>query len=352
MRNRNAAFVGCDVGDKFTELCVVDRSGAVTETKRVRTTKPALVQAIRKHCPARVALEAGTHSRWVEEVLAAAGHQVIVANPRQIQLIWKGRKKTDRSDANLLARLARVDISLLAPVHQRSRAAQMDLAVLRSRDLLVHTRTRLINHVRGLLKQFGLRVPSCSPTTFPERAAEVIPAALEPALAPVLEALREVVKCVRQHDEELERLFAASPTAQRLAEVDAVGPITSLAYTLTIEDPTKFKHSRLVGAFVGLVPAKDQSGNSDPEKHISKAGNGLLRRLLVQCAHRLLGPFGNDCDLRRWGLALCARGGSAARKRAIVAVARKLAVIMHCIWITDRNYDPHFNTSTASTHAA
>jgi transposase len=342
MRNRNAAFVGCDIGDKFTELCVVNRTGAVIETRRVRTTKPALVHAIQRHRPARVALEAGTHSRWVEEALAVAGHEVIVANPRQIQLIWKRKKKTDRSDANLLARLARIDVALLAPVHHRSRAAQVDLAVLRSRDLLVGVRTRLINHVRGLLKQFGLRVPSCSPSTFAQRAAETIPTPLEPALAPVLEALQEVAKRIGQHDEEVERLFQASSTAQKLAEVDAVGPLTSLAYALTIEDPKKFKSSRLVGSFIGLVPAKDQSGESDPERHISKAGNGFLRRLLVQCAHRLLGPFGPDCDLRRWGLALCARGGISARKRAIVAVARKLAVVMHRVWVSGRDYDPHF----------
>jgi transposase len=347
MRDRNVAFVGCDIGDRFTELCIVDRTGAVIEARRVRTTKPALVQAMRKHHPARVALEAGTHSRWVEVALAAAGHEVVVANPRQIQLIWKRKKKTDRSDANLLARLARIDVSLLAPVHHRSRAAQEDLAVLRSRDLLVAVRTRLINHVRGQVKQFGLRIPSCSPSAFVERAAMIIPASLEPALTPVLEALREVAKRIAQHDEEVERLFATNPTAQKLAEVDAVGPITSLAYTLTIEDPKKFRSSRIVGAFVGLVPAKDQSGDSDPERHISKAGDGFLRRLLVQCAHRLLGPFGPDCDVRRWGLALCARGGSSARKRAIVAVARKLAVVMHRIWVTGRRYEPHFSATAA-----
>lgn len=345
MRDRNAVFVGCDVGDKFSELCVVDRTGAVIEAKRVRTTKPALVHAISKHKRARVVIEAGTHSRWIEEAFAAVGHEVVVANPRQIQLIWKRKKKTDRSDANLLARLARIDVALLAPVHQRSRAAQEDLAVLRSRDLLVSVRTRLVNHVRGLLKQFGVRVPSCSTPAFAQKAAEMIPAKLEPALAPVIEALRTVSKEINEHDEEVERLFAANPTAQKLAEIDAIGPITSLAYTLTIEDPKKFRKSRIVGSFLGLTPAKDQSGDSDPQKHISKAGNEFLRRLLVQCAHRLLGSFGSDCDIRRWGLALCERGGSAAKKRAVVAVARKLAVVMHRVWATGVPYDAHFNSA-------
>lgn len=346
MRKSNVAFVGCDIGDKFTELCVVDRSGAVVEARRVRTTKPALVRAIQKHRPARVVIEAGTHSRWIEEALASDGHEVIVANPRQIQLIWKRKKKTDRSDANLLARLARIDVEMLAPVHQRSRKAQVDLAVLRSRDMLVSVRTRLVNHVRGLLKQFGVRVASCSSGVFAQRAAEAIPEELEPALGPVIATLHEVNKKIAQHDEEVERLFEESPTAGRLARIDAVGPITSLAFTFTVDDPTKFKKSRIVASFVGLTPAKDQSGESDPQKHISKSGNALLRRLLVQCAHRLLGPFGGDCDLRRWGLSLCARGGSAARKRAIVAVARKLAVVMHRVWVTGREYDPHFNAAT------
>jgi transposase len=347
MRDRNAAFVGCDVSDKFTELCIVNRAGAVIEARRVRTSKPALVRAIEKHGRARVALEAGTHSRWIQEALAAAGHQVVVANPRQLQLIWKGRKKTDRTDANLLAKLARVDVSLLAPVHHRSRGAQIDLAVLRSRDLLVSVRTRLINHVRGLLKQFGLRVPGCSPEVFVGRANETVPAALEPALRPVLDSLREVNARIGEHDKQVQRLFEASATAQRLSQVDAVGPITSLAFALTIEDPTKFKSSRIVGSFLGLTPAKDQSGDSDPEKHISKAGNSFLRRLLIQCAHRLLGTFGPDCDLRRWGLALCARGGASAKKRAIVAVARKLAVVLHRIWVTRGSYDPNFKTAAA-----
>jgi transposase len=347
MSDRNAVFVGCDVGDKFTELCVLDRAGAVIEATRVRTTKPALVRATRKYGRARIALEAGTHSRWIEEALAAAGHQIVVANPRQLQLIWKGKKKTDRSDANLLAKLARVDVSLLAPVHHRSRAAQIDLAVLRSRDLLVSMRTRLINHVRGLLKQFGLRVPGCSTETFVAHATEAIPTELAPALKPVLDSLRALDAAISEHDKDVARLFESNEVAQRLSQVDAVGPITSLAFALTIEDAKKFKSSRVVGSFLGLTPKKDQSGESDPEKHISKAGNSFLRRLLIQCAHRLLGRFGSDCDLRRWGLTLCARGGSSAKKRAIVAVARTLSVVMHRIWVTRSSYDPNFKAAAA-----
>jgi transposase len=350
MRDRNAVFVGCDVSDRFTELCVMDRSGSVIEAKRVRTTKPALVQSLRKHGRTRVVLEAGTHSRWIQEALSSAGHDVILANARQIQLIWGRRKKTDRTDAALLARLARVDVTLVAPVHQRSRMAQIDLAVLRSRDVLVSTRTKLVNHVRGLLKQFGVRIEKCSTTAFASRAAEAIPRELEPALQPVLQALEKVTEQIAVHDRRVDQLLESNPTATRLAEIDGVGPITGLAYALTIEDPAKFKKSRLVGAFIGLVPAKDQSGESDPQKHISKTGNPFLRRLLVQCAHRVLGTFGPECDLRRWGMSLCARGGPAAKKRAIVAVARKLAVVMHRVWVTGQPYDPTYNTATLPIH--
>jgi transposase len=347
MKKRNAVFAGCDLSDKSSEICVLDGDGAVVETRTARTTRHGLVAAFRKYGHVVVAIEAGTHSRWVEEVLVGAGHKVIVANPRQVQLIWGRGKKTDRSDAMLLARLARVDPMLLAPVHHRSRAAQLDLASLRSRDILVSARTKLVNHVRGLLKQFGVRVERCSTGAFANRADEVVPPDLAPALGPVLEALRTLNAQIVVHDRQVDQLVSASPVAMRLAEVDGVGPVTALAYQLTIEDPTKFRHSRVVGSFVGLTPAKDQSGDSDPQKHISKAGNAFLRRLLVQCAHRVLGTFGRECNLRRWGLALCARGGPAGKKRAIVAVARKLAVILHRVWITGEPYDPNFGALAA-----
>lgn len=347
MGDRKAVCVGCDVSDKFTEFCALDNAGAVLEAGRVRTSRQALLRGLRKYASARVVLEAGAHSRWIEEVLAAAGHDVVIANARQISLIWGRRKKTDRSDAMLLARLGRVDVTLLAPVHHRSRSAQARLAVLRSRDLLVRSRTKLVNHVRGLLKQFGVRLESSFTLGFTARAREAVPRDLELALFPVLDALEALNEQIAIHDAEVERLFQANATASSLAAIDGVGPITALAFTLTIEDPTKFKKSRVVPAFLGLVPAKDQSGESDPQKHISKAGNPFLRRLLVQCAHHLLRFSGPDCDLRRWGLALAARGGSAAKKRAVVAVARKLAVVMHRIWITGKPYSPHFSSAHA-----
>ena len=340
MGDRNTVFVGCDVGDKLSELCVLDQAGAVLDRRQVRTTVSGISKPLARYDRAIVVIEAGVHSRWIEEALTAAGHQVVVANARQVQLIWKRRKKTDRADAMLLARLARVDLSLLAPVQHRSRAAQVDLASLRSRDALVRVRTALFNHVRGTLKPFGVKPVRCATSAFPERVASEVPAELLPALEPILEVLRELNTQIAKHDRQVEQLAAACPTTLRLSQVDGVGELTALAYRLTIEDPSRFKRSRVVPAFLGLTPAKDQSGESDPQKRITKAGDPFLRRLLVQCAHHLLGPFGNDCDLRRWGLRLAERGGKAARKRATVAVARKLTVLLHRLWVTGDVYRP------------
>ncbi|HVI73481.1 MAG TPA: IS110 family transposase [Anaeromyxobacteraceae bacterium] len=349
MKKRNAVFVGCDLGDKFSEICVLDQVGAVLARERVRTTNSGLTKVVAHYASSVVVIEVGVHSRWVEELFRSLGHRVVVANPRQVRLIWKRRLKTDRSDAMLLARLGRVDLTLLAPVQQRGRDAQLDLVALRSRDILVRSRTRLINHVRGVLKQFGLRVRTCGSSAFAKHANEVVPIDLMPALEPALRSLHELDEQITVHDRQIDELAAASPTAQHLMQVTGVGALTALAFCLTIDDPHRFKRSRLVGAFLGLTPAKDQSGESDPEKHISKAGNPFLRRLLVQSAQHILGPCGRESDLRTWGKKLVARGGQAATKRAIVAVARKLAVLLHRLWVTGEAYDPqHYSRCLAA----
>ncbi len=338
MTKGNTVYVGCDLSDKFSEWCVLDDRGAVIESRRTRTTRHAMATCLAKYPNALVVIEAGVHARWVEEVLTEAGHHVIVANPRKVRLIWKRGMKNDRSDALMLARLGRFDPALLAPVQHRSRAAQIDLASLRSRDILVSARTKLINHVRGTLKPFGSRVESCTAEAFPDVVEEILPAELLAALGPVLRVLAELNEQIAAHDRQVEQLAASYSEVARFREVEGVGVITAVAYRLTIEEPRRFKKSRLVPAFLGLVPGKDQSGDSDPQRHITKTGDGLLRKLLVQCAHRLLGPFGDDCDLRRWGLRLAERGGANGRKRAIVAVARKLAVVLHAIWLSGEHF--------------
>ena len=340
MGDLNSVFVGCDVGDKTSEICVLNAEGAVVERKCAPTTLRGLVNSLAKYGRALVVVEVGTHSRWISQALTASGHRVIVANARQVRLIWKNRKKTDKADAYLLARLARFDVSLLAPVQHRSQAAQVDLAALRSRDALVRARVHLINHVRGMLKPNGIKATTCSTSAFAERVTEQVPAELVPALGPVLKVLGELNAQIAAQDKQIEQLAAACPIATRLSQIGSVGALTALAYRLTLEDPTRFKKSRVVASFVGLTPAKDQSGQRDPQKRISKAGDPFLRRLLVQCAHHLLGWQGRDCDIRRWGLGLAERGGKAGKKRAVVAVARKLAVVMHRVWVSGDAYQP------------
>lgn len=336
--------VGIDVGDRYSQLVVVHRdSGEIVERSRLRTIPSALRGRFSGVGPLRVALEVGTHSPWMSRLLSELGHKVIVANPRKLRLIYENRNKDDQIDAEYLARLARVDPKLLAPVQHGSAQAQADLAVLRARQTLVRSRTRLILHCQGVVKSHGLRIPAGSSSSFTRRLAEVLPESLEPALKPLLEILGQINRQVWSYERELERLAQQRyPETQLLRQVRGVGPITALAFVLSLQDPKRFQKSREVGAYLGLVPARRESGQSRPQLRIRKEGNKMLRALLVQCAHYMMGPFGEDCDLRRFGERLQARGGPGAHHRAIVAMARKLAVLLHHLWATGEVYDPLF----------
>jgi len=249
--------------------------------------------------------------------------------------------------------VARLDPSLLSPIHHRSPQAQADLSVLRSRDALVRSRTLLINHVRGIVKSFGDRLPSCSANYFAKKAVSDIPEPLQPALIPILDTIASLTQQIRTYDRLIEDLCKSKyPETKLLRNVSGVGPLTSLAFVLTLEDPLRFPKSRNVGPAIGLVPKRDQSGDRDPQLRITKTGNTFLRRLLVSSAQYILGPFGPDCDLRRWGLKLTERGGKNAKKRAVVAVARKLAVLLHHLWKNSEVYDPFYHTHKEETESA
>lgn len=283
------------------------------------------------------------HSPWISRLLAEYGHEVIVANARKLRLIYENRNKDDQIDAEYLARLARLDPQLLSPVQHGSAQGQADLAVLRAREMLVRIRTRLILHCQGVTKAYGLRIPGGSSSTFMRRLSEVLPEQLEPALIPLLEMLTRVNRQIWAYDRQLERISTKRyPETQRLRQIHGVGPITALAFVLIVQHPRRFARSRDVGAYLGLVPARRESGQSRPQLRIRKEGNRLLRQLLVQCAHYMMGPFGEDCDLRRFGERLKDRGGTAAHKRAIVAMARKLSVVLYHLWSTGETYDPFY----------
>ncbi len=293
----------------------------------------------------RIAIEAGTHSPWVSRLLEECGHEVLVANPRKLRLIYANKRKTDQIDAENLARLARLDPKLLYPLKHRGEGSQAHLAVIRSREALVSSRTQLVNHVRGAVKSFGHRLPKCPARSFHKRAAEHVPEALRLAIGPILEQIGSLTERIREYDRKLEAICQEHyPETALLRQVEGIGVLTALTFVLTVEDPHRFEKSRTVGAYLGLVPATEKSGERDPQKRISKEGDEMLRRLLVGSAHYILGPFGSDSDLRRHGEKIASRGAKNSKKRAVVAVARKLSVLLHSLWITAEVYEPLRNT--------
>jgi transposase len=332
--------LGLDLGDRTTHFAVLDDDGQVIERGIVATTRDAMRKQFVAYAASRVVLEVSTHSPWVSALFQELGHTVIVANARAVKAVSGNPRKSDRVDAELLARLARVDPELLHPIEHRGEAVQRDLAMLRARDVLVRARSMLINSARGLVKTAGARLPKCAAESFPNRAADAVPSALRPALAPLLDACAALTQQIRAYDHAVEAMLAHYQETQTLQQLRGVGPLTSLAFVLTIEDPQRFAHSRMVGPYLGLVPRRHQSGDRDPELHISKAGDHLLRKLLVECAQYMLGAFGEDCDLRRWGLRLAGEGSKARKRRAVVAVARKLATLLHHLWVTGEVYEP------------
>lgn len=336
--------IGLDLSDKkarFAELDPDPGNEEILAEGTVALTEAGLRERFGERAPCRVALEVGAQSPWVSRLLAALGHDVIVANPRQIALIFRNHRKTDRLDAENLARLARVNRRLLRPIAHRSADTHADLVQIRARDLFVRQRTAAINFVRGELKADGIRVPSCSTPTFARMAWVVLPDGLRSALGPALLEIARLTQRIQRYTRAIERLAAERyPETGALRQVQGVGALTALAYVLTIEDASRFRRSRAVGAYLGLTPRLDNSGAQAPELGLSKAGDPHLRRLLVQSAHYILGPFGPDCDLRRWGLALAGTGSKGRKNRAVAAVARKLAVLLHHLWVSAEPYEP------------
>ena len=332
--------IGIDLGDRKSQICVVDDAGDTVEEASLSTTQAAFERRFRC-APARIAIEAGAHSPWVSRSLAKLGHEVITANPRKLRAIYENDSKDDRADAQYLARIARLDPKLLYPIRHRSEVAQADREVLRARDALVRTRTTLVNHARGAVKAFGARLPKCGTDVFARTVAGHVPAELRTAIGPLLEMIEKLTRQIQRYDKLAARVAKERyPETKLLEQVPGVGSVTALAFVVTIEDPSRFAKSRSVGSFFGLRPKKSESGEQDPELRITKAGDSFVRRLLVQAAQHILGPFGEDTDLRRWGLKLAGRGKRNAKKRAVVAVARKLSVVLHRLWITGEDYRP------------
>src|SRR6201987_6090289 len=340
--------IGLDLGDRWSFYCVLDELGEIVREEKLPTTPEAMKRTFERVPASRIALETGTHSPWVSRLLTQLGHEVIVAHAQKVQLITKSSRKDDRHDARTLARLARIDPQLLGPVRHRSAQAQMHLSVIRASADLVSARTALVNAARGLVKSYGQRLPKRGTYQVSRELATGLSTELRDVLEPLLKEIESLNERIKEYDERMEKIAKeVYPEVSLLQQVKGVGTQIALTYVLTIEDPHRFLKSREVGCFLGLKPGRRNSGESEPQKGISKEGDRYLRTMMVQGAHYILGPFGEDSDLRRWGLKLAERGGKNAKKRAVVAVARKLAVLLHRLWLSGEVYEPLRNSQKA-----
>ena len=341
--------IGLDLGDKTSRCCALGEDGEVLFERSVASTKKGLAQLFGALARCRVALEVGTHSPWVSRLLKSFGHEVIVANARQVKLISESSRKNDKLDAQSLAR---VDPKLLKPIQHRSEQAQQHLTAIRVRAALVEARTGLINSARGLAKALGERLPKCDADSLEVERLEGLPAGLQSALKPLLEEVESLTEKIHACDRQIEQIArTAYPETKLLKQVSGVGTLIALTFVLTLEDPARFRKSRDVGCYLGLRPKSRDSGRSQPQLGIGKEGDVYVRKLLVQGAHCILGRRGPDTDLQRWGLKLCARGGKNAKKRALVAVARKLGILLHRLWVSGEVYEPLRNSLQRDSRA-
>lgn len=335
------ATIGVDLGDKHSRVCVLDEAGEIAEEGSVSTSAGALARKFKGLDRHRIVIETGTHANWVHDLLAGFGHEVVVANARKVRAISANERKCDELDARMLARLGRSDTRLLQPVEVRPAQVRQDMTLIRAREALVGARTMLVNSARGLAKSMGVRLPSSSAASLHNKDLDPL---LEFALRPLMAALERLNEQVKEYDKRLKEVSATrSPQTALVRQVAGVGPISSLYFVLALGDVRRFKDGRVVGAYFGLVPRRDQSGGRDPQLSITKCGDELGRRLLVQCAQYILGPFGPDTDLRRFGLRL-AGSAKGAKKRAIVATARKLAVLLYALLRKAEVYEPLRNS--------
>jgi transposase len=352
VRSMEGITIGLDLGDKTSRYCAIDINGQVVSEGGVATTRTVMREKFSGLERCRVALEVGPHSPWVSRLLAECGHEVIVANPRQLKLITESSRKCDPVDAETLARLARVDPVLLRPIRHRSEQAQMDLRIIRARAALVVARTSLVNTVRGLAKSVGERLPKVDAEALDVEDAKALPDGLRQVLKPILQSIEQLTVKIKAADKELEQIARTRyPETKLLMQVSGVGTLIALTFVLTVEDNARFRKSRDVGCFLGLRSRRADSGEHRPQLPITKEGDVYLRALLVQGAHCILSRQGPDTDLKRWGTRIAGGGGKNAKKRAIVAVARKLAVLLHRLWTTGEVYEPLLNTNTRTIAA-
>lgn len=337
--------VGIDLGTERSAYCVLDEAGAIREEGWMLTTRATLrAQWGGEREKGRVVIEACGLSTWVHEEFVALGYEVVVANPSKVALIGRNQQKSDQTDAYLLAKLGRADADLLCPVTPLGSAAHLVRSTVRLRHQVIDARVKLTNVVRGMGRTAGSPIPSCDAAHFTERARGAgLPADLRKQWEPMLFSIEGLQAAERRYDVMLQKLQRRPEYASSkiLETVPGVGIVTAMTFILTIGDPTRFTDPRDVAAYLGLTPARKQSGESDPQLGITKAGDGYLRCLLVECAHRMLQDRSPACALRDWGRKLAQRGGKNGKRKAVVAVARKLAVLLYRLWQTQQPFEAY-----------
>jgi len=332
-------YAGLDVSDKTTHICVVDGDGVVV-WRGVCATDPAVItKTLARHARGvdRVVLETGPLSAFLYHGLVERGVAAICICARHAKGVLSVRvNKSDPHDAEGLAQLARTGWFKMVRIKQE--ATHLDRAQLKIREQLVKAHRSMVNQLRGLLKLFGLRMGRV--TTPGKRAARLTALfaqkpELEPVMRPLIGSLEALEVQIRRSNRLLAASAAADPVAARLMTVPGVGPVAALVFRSTIEDPDRFARGEDAGAFAGLVPRRSQSGERDTKGHISKAGDPMLRSALYEAANSLLGRVKRPSALQTWGKALAEAKGT---KCARVAVARKLAILLHRLWQSDTEF--------------
>lgn len=335
--------IGIDLGDKNHVVVVLDEHGNESKPLHIPNTKKALEGLCAEHKGCTVVMEAGTHSPWISRLVEHCGCTAHVGQPRKLRAIWDADDKSDERDARMLANLYGFKPSMIPSVQHRGEEVQVDLAMVKARKTLKSARQKLINHARCTVKSFGERLSGCGANSFARKTWEEVPEALRSSLKGVFESIQTLSEQIKEMEREIQQLCTDRYSeTEWLMQVPGVGPITALSFVLTLEDPNRFRKSRDVGPYLGLTPRRDQSGETDKQLRITKSGDKDLRCLLVNCATYILRETSPDCDLKRFGLRICERGGKRAKKTAKVAVARKLAVKLHRLWKDQARYEPFF----------
>lgn len=347
-----AHTIGIDLGDKSHHFSIINAKGIIETRGTLPNKREVMAEFCTKWKGSRAIIECGAQSPWISHFLSEQGMEVVVANPRNVKLISASNSKTDRKDADLLARLGRADIQLLSPIIHRSMQSQEDLCYVRVRDSLVSERIALSNSIRGHLKALGYTPPSACTETIAKHCREQLKGSALRLVNPFCKVLDTLNAQIKALDKKIHAMLAQYPEAERLTEVYGVGPITAVSFVLTIDNPDRFDRNRDLGSFLGMVPKKDQSGAVDKKLGITKAGDKLLRRLLVGCAQCILKEGAPESDLKDLGQRMIANGRENKKKQAVVAIARRLGILLLSLWKSGQTYDPTRNLRILRTQEA